>query len=462
MFFTGAAPVEMPRAEGWLVKEDGKIRLEDRFEKNDLWYSQSVIGAWFDDDTLRGFTLAELKALPPSVRGTETRESYEGSLTLPDKRNDAQLQRGIAALTGMAVNSEYARPHQTPNAMKDVRYYEGTNEHAIVCAFLPRKADHWSVAVWELGDEDDREEMRGKFEDGFWKELEKGRRKSEELRVVEGKKKRVELSERELLKRDAKHSIAAYDEWHFADGGEFVILDDLKDGRQFVASLTNDLAVWRGRFAAALPTKIDTTNTLCVARIFRRRADFLAAAGEDMQWAAAYWSPSRRELVACLPPDGDLTELRKTFRHEAFHQYLSYATAMISTSPWLNEGYAQYFEDSGRNTFDLAVTEEQWDEIELFLPGLFGMDYSQFYAGTDAARRTNYRLAWSVAYFLEHGVHEIRFDPFKDLKKKYFDALFATKDMRAATAAAFGSEEAMKMFCNEWKKFWKANAEKAQ
>lgn len=234
-----------------------------------------------------------------------------------------------------------------------------------------------------------------------------------------------------------------------------MILDDLKDGRAFVSSLTNDLAVWRGRFAAALPPKADTTNTLSVARIYRDRSDFLLAAGEDMQWAAAYWNVRRRELVACMPADGSLAELRRTFRHEAFHQYLSYATAMIQVSPWLNEGYAQYFEDEGRDTFDLKVTEEQWDEVELSLPALMAMDYAQFYAGTDAQRRTNYRLAWSVAYFLEQGAREVPHDPFRNLKRLYFETLSETRDMRKATEAAFESEDALKLFCNEWKKFWK-------
>ena len=449
----------MPRAEGWIVRDDGKVRLEDRYHTDELWYSQSVTGSWFDDETRRGFTLAELFALPPAVAGTETRKDYEVSKVLPDKRDDEHLRRGIAALLQSEVPVDFVRPRQKPKDMKDVRYYEGTNLPAIVCAFLPAKSDHWSVAVWDLSEDDDREEMRKTFEGNFWEEL--GAR-SEKLGVKDGKSskkhgKKGRPSERELLKRDAAHSVAAYDRWQVTAGEDFVILDDLKDARVFVSSLTNDLAVWRGRFAAALPTDIDTSDTLSVARIYRNRADFLAAAGEDMQWAAAYWSPSRRELVAALPEDGSRAELRRTFRHESFHQYLSYATAMIPVSPWLNEGYAQYFEDEGRDTFDLKLDEEQWDEVELALPRLLLMDYPQFYAGTDAQRRTNYRLAWSVAYFMEHGMREIRHDPFKNLKRDYFKALSETKDMREAVRRAFPSEDSLRLFCNEWKRFWKVS-----
>ena len=454
LFFTTPAPLDMPKAEGWTVREGDRVRIEDRFDVDDLWYSRTVTGCWLENDGERAFLLADLEYLPPAVDGRKTRVDYEGTLVRPDRRLPDHLLRQLNGVSPVSVTESFTRPHQLPHGMKEVRYYEGTNLLDIVCAYRPEKSDHWYAAIWELAEGDDREEMRKVFEDEFWKELgefEKGN--GERGKGKNGKKGKP--SERELLKRDAAHSVAAYDFWHCTPGEDFVILDDLKDGRAFVASLTNDLAVWRGRFAAALPTAVDTTDTLCVARIYRDRGDFLIAAGEDMRWAAAYWRPSRRELVACLPPDGNLAELRRTFRHEAFHQYLSYATAMIPVSPWLNEGYAQYFEDECRDTFDLEFTEEQWDEVELSLPALLFMDYERFYAGTDAQRRTNYRLAWSLAYFVERGMREIRHDPFRDFKRRYFDELAKSRDMCKATAAGFGSDDGMKLFCNEWKKFWK-------
>jgi hypothetical protein len=127
---------------------------------------------------------------------------------------------------------------------------------------------------------------------------------------------------------------------------------------------------------------------------------------------------------------------------------------MIPPSPWLNEGYAQYFEDE---TDDVWAREGDRPDPELaaaLLPAVFAMDYAQFYDGDDEARRLKYRLAWSVAYFLEHGAPSVRFRPFETLKRDYLDALFETKDMRAATAAAFRTREAFELFVSEWKKFW--------
>jgi hypothetical protein len=236
------------------------------------------------------------------------------------------------------------------------------------------------------------------------------------------------------------------------DATEFSIIDSLP-GRGFVDTLTNDFPVMRSKYAATVPSPLDGSNTLCVARIYSNREDYLEAAGDDMQWSAAYWSPQRRELVAYLPQAGE-SELLKTIRHEAFHQYLSYACSMISASPWFNEGYAQYFEDTEDDSWKIEVSGEDLNRLEDMIPAVVGMDYKEFYAGSDAERKLKYRLAWSIAFFIEKGAPKVRFRPFENLKKDYIEGLLETHDMRKATGAAFGSADKLKNFISEWKKFW--------
>ena len=84
---------------------------------------------------------------------------------------------------------------------------------------------------------------------------------------------------------------------------------------------------------------------------------------------------------------------------------------------------------------------------------LMDMDYGEFYSGSDAERRLKYRLALSLACFLERGAPKVRFDPFKRFKERYVEALFETKDMRRATAAAFENEDQRRLFAAEWRKF---------
>ena len=471
LFFTAPAPLEMPRAEAYLVSAQGRRYLEDRFWKIDLWTSQSVVGRWLDDDG-RVFTLCRLEVQPPAVAsdGVMSRVAYQAQTVRFDKKK--VLKKGSAAVAFRdaiarlspvepALKGEPVR--QVPRGYDDADYWHGTNRNAIVCALLPEEKSVWRLAVWELAPEDDFDECLKLFEDEFLrgdypKFASSGRDEEREERARK-KKKFVEHPERAALRKDAKGSVGAYDSWRSSDSAEFVVLDNLPDGGAFVEALTNELPVLRGKYAKAIPSPIDGSNVLSVARVYSSRAEYLDQLSLDgltnMVWSAAYWSPLRREIVAYLP-DGSSERLLRTFRHEAFHQYLSYAMAMIPVSPWLNEGYAQYFEDEDSLDWELAVdlAQEDFERLSALLPRLFELDYASFYDGTDEERRLKYRLAWSVAVFVEKGMREIRNNPFKSFKADYVSTLLETRDMARATSAAFGTKDRMNLFVCEWRKFW--------
>lgn len=452
LFLTNPAPLEMPRAEAYLVRADGQSRLEDRFSRLDLWTSRTVEGRWVDDDG-RVFTLATLSVRPPAIaaEATVTRAAYVASCVAIDRKRRAQVRDAIARLSPVEPTEDPTPPRRLPRGFADVDYWQGTNTAALVCAFLPEKAEAWRLATWTLADGDDPDAARAAFEEEFLRR---------EARNVPPSAPRTTGDEAALLRADAHHSVAAYANWRATDAATYVILDDLPPGTPFVASLTNELPRLHAAFATTIPTPLDGTNVLCVARVYASRAEYLAALALDdrtnMAWSAAYWSPSRRELVAYLPPDGTV-ELLRTIRHEAFHQYLSYATALLPTSPWLNEGYAQYFEDPDSTAWgvDVDLSPEGLARLADLLPNLFAMDYAAFYGGSDAARRLTYRLAWSVAVFLEKGAPDVRFAPFKDVARDYVEALLATRDPRAATAAAFRNDETARLFQTEWLRWWK-------
>ena len=465
VFFAEPAPLDMPRAEAYLVREDGKMRLEDRYDKLDLWLSQSVIGRWTDDAD-RMFVLAELDFEPPAVeehamltRRAAAAERVAMKRIRANGKFPRAFRQAISLLAPCALAEDPRHSRQLPHGYKNVVYWQHpTNYTSVVCTFQLEKSERWYLAFWQLSSEDDYAERMQVFEDQFLRREFKPFITSQTSQAPQTSQT---LSlERELLRFDARHSVAAYPRWHVAEATEFTVLDDLP-GRGFVEAMTNELATMRRKYAATLPTAIDGTNVLCVARIYASRDEYLDALEADgntnLAWTAAYWSPVRRELVACLPASGE-KELLKTIRHEAFHQYLSYASSMIAVSPWLNEGYAQYFEeeDGGSWGEEYDLSDEGIDRLASCLPGVFGMDYEQFYDGSDDARRLKYRLAWSVAFFLEKGADKVRFRPFADLKRRYFDSLLEERDMRRATSAAFGNADTLKLFVDEWKKFWKS------
>ena len=350
--------------------------------------------------------------------------------------------------------------------MKTVLYWQNpTNFSEIVCSFLPEKSRHWYLAVWRLAEGDDYSERMEAFErefldrvrtgEGFPSSIAEMLMRDERRMRKPNRRKLAVADERELLREDARHSVANYANWRVTDAPEFSVLDDLAGHGEFIVTLTNDLRTMCAKYAAAMPTGIDGSNVLCVARIYGTREEYLDAVPEGMEWTSAYWNPSRRELVASLPLSGE-NDLLKTIRHEAFHQYLSYATSMIATSPWLNEGYAQYFEDTENVDWGYGhdVTPEWIERASLSIRGILGMDYRQFYDGTDEERRFKYRLAWSIACFLENGAPKVRFQPFKNIKADYIKELFASQDMRKATSSAFRNEDTLKLFIAEWVKYW--------
>lgn len=478
LFLTSPAPLDMPRAEAFLVREEGRQRLEDRYNRLDLWISRSVVGRWVDDDG-RIFLLADLDVEPPAEVAAETltRTAYVAHcVPMPRLRANREIprpfRRAIELLSSTSLTDEKPRrARQVPHGYADVTYWQHpTNQVTIVCAFRQEKSETWHLAVWALAEGDDPAEREKMLEDEFLrKEFEEfvtrrrgvltAYKKDGSSFSSRGEDTASTAAERELLRADARHSVAAYSNWHVADSEEFTVLDDALS-RDLMAKVTNEFAIVREKAAVTLPTAIDGSNVLCVARIFASRAEYLEALETDgntnMIWSAAYWSPLRRELVSYLPDSGEATFL-KTVRHETFHQYLSYATLMISVSPWLNEGYAQYFEDTNDETwgegFDLS--DEGLKRMALFVPMLLNMDYETFYGGADAERRFKYRLAWSLAVFLEKAANKVRFQPFKNLKHDYFKALFEKKNMCAATTAAFTDEEMLKLFVAEWLKFWR-------
>lgn len=469
LFFSDPLPLDMPRAESYLVSENGIYKLEDRYVRMDIWVSRSVIGRWMDDDG-RIFTLSRLDSIPPPIDayGTDTRVGYGKSHADVDLDDMKQLRRCVGCLSPVEPAAEPSLPRHLIRGYDDVRYWHGTNENAVVCSFLPQDGNWRYMAVWELVDGDVIDDAIVMFENRFLRAEVSSH--PDAVRVLEWKRKGFRdekrrrrpsvgdsLCERELLRKDARHSVAAYGSWRVTDAPEFTVLDEIGGNDGFIVTLTNDFSCMRELYAEVMPSKVSVSNVLSVARVYASRDEYLDAVGMDMSWTAAYWSPLRREIVAYLPPEG-ADRLLKTFRHEAFHQYMSYAASMYMTSPWINEGYAQYFEDVENSSWgeEFVLTPGIIDGLAEFLPALFVMDYGEFYSGDAFERRMKYRLAWSVARFIEHGAGKVRFDPFKNLKQDYMSAIVDMRgDMRAATAKAFGSDEKQKLFVEEWAKFWK-------
>ncbi len=472
-----AAPIDLPRAEAYLMTSTAGRRLEDRFDTFGLWTAATVRGRWRDEagNTL---LLARLTHLPPDdVPGTvRTRLAFRAAQALKpiDPKNRAQRDEAVEAVAPVDVGESVPPRRSQRKNLTDLLFYPSPgNDHVLVYAFRPRSPERterpdWYLAVLVAAATEDMAAVRAYFDDEFLDRITVpslgARRSLAKAPPRPGKK----ATEAELLRADLAASVANYDEWCCTEADDVLVLDNLDAGLRatIVGAITNNLPRLRRAYARAVPSPLSGTNAVATVRVFRSREEYLAYVGVEQKWTAALWSPPQRELVLYHPEHGNETLLR-TVWHEAFHQYLSYAGSMLESSPWFNEGHAALFEYShfdrkGEIVFEReaqagAYVHEYAAQLAEVLPALFEMGYAAFYAGEAEEVQARYRVAWSIAYFLEVGAPKLRFRPFETFRADYLKALVETHSMREATAKAFGDEKRRDEFIAAWLAFWREN-----
>ena len=468
----------MPRATAYLKGEDGEQWLEDRFAVFDLWRAESIRARWRDADGSRLCVCRIRRKIPDDPGGeTRTRSDFEDhyAASMLGKKDLDHLDEAVYILAPAAITRRVSPRRSQRQNLSALWQYETTNENAFVFAFRPRTETRvepdWYMAALISDDPDAGEKFDQWLDDVEWlppaKSADKsGKRKAGASARRGGRRKFPDADrEVELLARDYRRSVVNYEDWHFTSASNLVVVDNMAevDGRPFIAALTNGLPRMQAAYREALPSPLAIDTHIAAVRIFRSRSEYLAYVGGDMKWSAALWSPQHRERVLCYDERGAESLLR-TMWHEALHQHLDYACSMKQTPPWFNEGHAELFEHThfdmdGNIVFDpdpAAAPQIQANAAALaeMLPQLFDMDYPEFYAGTNEERILKYRLAWSLAYFLQIGAPEVRFQPFKDLRTDMMRATIRTGRRDEATRVVL-TDAMRRDLVDEWLAFWK-------
>ncbi len=470
-------PLDLPRAEAYLVTRDGESFLEDRYDAFDLWTGRTLRGRWRDAFGNRLY-LARLDSLPlndtPGV--TRTRRSFRDAMSRGRFNSKDPVQRDMAAAAvSPAELGRAVRPRRAQRQnLAELVAYSPSDDRTLAYAFRPvdpvRKGPgDWFLAVLVAAEAEEMAEVRARFDEDFLDRISvPSVAACRRLKSLPEPSKDDEPSEADLLRADVRAQVVNYDEWASTDAEDVTVLDDLDAGirARVVSDLTNTLPRLRREYATRVPSPLVGTNALAVVRVFRNREEYLAYVGIEQKWTAAVWSPMRRELVLYHPEAG-MDQLLRTIWHEAFHQYLAYAGSMIESSPWFNEGHAQLFENLSfdhkgnavfaRDEQAAAYVHEYAAELAEVLPSVFLMDYDAFYAGTAEDIAAKYRLVWSIAYFLEVGAPKLRFQPYASFRADYVKALVETRSMHEATQAVLGDEKSRDAFVAAWLAFWREN-----
>ena len=471
-----SAPLELPKADSFMVTAyNGDRRLEDRFDTFDLWTAQTVRGRWRDSSG-NVFYIARLAERPPAdVPGTvRTRADFLArQAAAPFDPDNADHRDEAVFAVSPADLGRPVRPRRSQRRnMARLFAYSSTNDHVFAAAFRPRSPERgektdWYLAVLAASPDEPADEAFRRFDEDFLDNVSvpAARARRPATSLLPAPHGPGDRTEADLLRDAIRASVANYDDWHFASTEDVVVIDDLDDSSRatFVAALTNSLPRLRRAYAACVPSAISATNQLAVVRVFATREEYLAYVGVQHKWSAALWDTLHRELVLYLPMEG-AQGLLQTVWHEAFHQYLAYAAALVTAAPWFNEGHAELFEHShidrkGNVVFDrdpeaAAYVSAYAHELAEMLPEFFTLDYDEFYGGTQEEIVARYRLAWSLAYFLEVGAPKLRFQPFAGLRRDYVKALVDTRSMEEAGRIALDGDF-RKQFISAWLAFWR-------
>ncbi len=456
-----ADPVGMPRASAYLKGGRDGYAIEDRYNLFDLWHADALRASWRDADGNRLIICRIPRKLPGGSAADElTRKDFRARHS-----GDAMGPNDVSALDEAVY---FLAPEETVSRFRPRRsqrqnlaalwQYETTNGNALVYAFrlrTPRGVQSdWYMASLVSEDPEASERMDEWLDGVRWS--------GEGAADGKGAIGNAEL---DLLADDYRRNVVNYGDWHFTCSSNVVVVDNLtiSDRPQFIAALTNGLLRMQAAYREVLPSPLTDDSHIAAIRIFDSRTEYLDYVGWEMRWSAALWSPRHRELVLYCPPGGSAALLR-TVWHEALHQHLGYACAMRQPPPWFNEGHAAMFENShfgadGEVVFDLdyeavRMVKENVAEMAEALRPILAMDYGEFYAGTDEDRALKYRLAWSLAYFLQVGAPEVRLQPFRNVRTDLMKALVRTRRMDEATREAVGGDMEDRLI-GEWIAFWK-------
>lgn len=471
-----ADPVPMPEAQTYLLTDESSFEREDRFSPYELWYNNECCARWLDPSGNR-LILARMTHRLPLFQETDiSRMRFALALDEEANRLDPKKRAHINEWVATFVHATVYDPEPLKInrfTLDDLLFYPCDKSGTLIYAFRPRRVGNaknfnWFCVILQTSGETDAESLRTSFEERFIGQIALPPRtskdegvQSREVSVPDEGTSTPDLPD-QSVRRDALKSVENYDDWWFADADGYVILSDVHTsvGEALIRDLQKTLPALRDAYAKLVPPITPSRETSLI-RLFQGREEYVRYVGQTHAWSSGMWMPGRRELV--LFEQESQNEMKRIIRHEAFHQYLSFATGMLPVAPWLNEGHACLFENAGMNAQGKITIDEDPDRCPFLLenletavtllPILLKADYEAFYTGTHAELRLKYALAWGLAYYLQKGAPLERNTPFKSILPDYMTALAQTRNGEKATDFAFRNVDTS-VFQENFREFW--------
>ena len=258
-------------------------------------------------------------------------------------------------------------------------------------------------------------------------------------------------------------SIQNMKNWWYMETDNYLMVSNIKN-KTTVRTLAQGLERSRRGYVQYYPLK-QPLKAVSVARMFQTREEYLNFVGDSLKWTGGVWMPSKKELVVSPTNWGDRRARRKMMvevsYHEAFHQYIYFATGERTTSAWFNEGSAQFFEGMEFKGKRIVIGIEPYMAKRMLTLGtttnikrLLYMSYKDFY--NENTSSDNYALSHGLLFFLQKGAQLMKYkhkNNYHEIPTKYYNAILDGKSPKKATDIAWEGVD-MNKFTEDFQEFW--------
>ena len=411
-------PAATPEAHYYTIKRGGETTKAKLYAPEDIWRARAYAGEWKDrkGNTMR---LARVKSLVPEF---ERQHWYRD-----------EIEKSLDAMEKSFAGSEEER--------EKWRVAWGGGAGRFISAGKPPALYYVDFEFAEKVAEADVQKLLKAFEKSV-------------SSVVSG-------------------SNASSMKWWDVENEQYRFLTDLDRARggKFVKDTMRLMGAMRRAYEKYVPPQKPVGK--CTVRVFKTLSGYrehLSDGGSEMEWSCGLWDPSHEELLVAAE---DRAQALDTMRHEAFHQYLFYATGGARHALWFNEGHACFFENVQYNPAKDSVkildagNRASWvakdpEKVARALPAVMRMSRAEFYGGSREDRNLHYVASWAAVYFLEIGCYAAdEFAPYRRVVAKYLELCGEGADPLDATAQALETAKGRDISA-DFLKFWARFRKQAQ
>ena len=453
--FAGAQmmPALTPKSQRWRYRQGEETWTEEHYDVREIWMGHECSCRWKDRKGNQ-LALATPTAFCPDLADSHAKREDIDAKMAEDaaafaEPSDETFVRWAAEFSNAKLETSALAPLTVPS-LSAVRLVDFGGSSRIA-AFFKTKTGPWRYVEFSLAQGSspkDREALMKTFLKG----------------IVEDKARSGGAGDRGGIVTEGR-----WKTFPAKDGYRFKTDLSLSQGTAFIKNAGRLMAAMQAAYRRYVPPQKEIG--ISTVRVFATREGYneymRGATGESGERSIGLWSPSHDELLILDMGNSAREETLKTMRHEAFHQYLSYATGRARHAVWFNEGHACFFEnvsyDAKRNYVRVwddpndrrpaAVAQDPGRFARLFLD-IRLLDHEAFYAGTLREVNDRYAAAWAAVYFLEKGAPAFaEFAAYRGVLPAYLKAIADGKSPDEATTIAW-EPVANRDFAADFSKFW--------